>query len=248
VTAAAAGDVVIRMRGVELGYGPRPVLAGVDWNVRVGQLWFLLGPNGAGKTTLLRAILGLLAPRAGSLERDPERAGRERIGFVPQRCELNPALPTTVREFVTLGLVGIPAPRAERAARLDWALAQAGLEGLADASLWSLSGGQRQRALVARALVRRPRFLILDEPTEGLDAPTEEAFLDVVAALHREHGVTVLFVTHRLATAVRHATHVALAEGGTLVVGTRAEVLAHPRAARAFGPALARLAAAGNAA
>jgi ABC-type Mn2+/Zn2+ transport system ATPase subunit len=236
-------DLLLRMRGVELGYGARPVLSDVDWDVSAGEFWFLLGANGSGKTTLLRAILGLLAPRAGTLERDPERASRERIGFVPQRCDINPALPTTVREFVTLGLVGIRVPAAERAERLAWALVQAGLEGLVDASYWALSGGQRQRALVARALVRRPRLLILDEPTEGLDVVSEEAFLEALAALHREHGVTVLFVTHRLATAARHATHVALAGEGALVVGTRARVLAHPAAARTFGRALERLAA-----
>jgi len=233
-----AAPLVLALRGARFGYGGRTVLEGVDWEVRAGETWFLLGPNGAGKTTLLHTVLGLLPLQAGRLERDPARASLARIGFVPQRCEISPALPTTVREFVTLGLVGLPHARGERAERLAEALARAGLAGLEARSYWALSGGQRQRALVARALVRRPALLILDEPTEGLDPPTEEAFLELVAALQREHGVTVLFVTHRLAVAAQRASHVALIDAGTLVAGRRESVLRRPEMARAFGAAL----------
>jgi ABC-type Mn2+/Zn2+ transport system ATPase subunit len=232
---------LLRLHGLALGYGAEPVLAGVDWDGRRRRAWFLLGPNGSGKTTLLRAVLGLLPPQAGTLERDPARASRERIGFVPQRCEMNRALPTTVREFVTLGLVGLRTSRAEREARLVEALALADLDGLAAHSYWSLSGGQRQRALVARALVRRPRLLLLDEPTEGLDVASEDAFLERLAVLHAEHGVTIVFVTHRLGIAARFATHVALAFDGMLTTGPRDVVLASAPAAAAFGAALARV-------
>jgi ABC-type Mn2+/Zn2+ transport system ATPase subunit len=238
----AGEPLVLSLRGARIGYGARTVIDRVDWDVHAGETWFLLGPNGAGKTTLLRTLLGLLPLQAGRLERDPARASLARIGFVPQRCELSPSLPTTVREFVTLGLVGLsPAPR-ERGERLAEALDRAGLSGLEDRSYWALSGGQRQRALVARALVRRPALLILDEPTEGLDPPTEAAFLDLVAALQREQGVTVLFVTHRLAVAARRASHVALVDAGALVVGPRASVLRRPEMQRAFGASLEGLA------
>ena len=236
------GPLVLRLRNASVGYGGEPVLSGMDWDVHAGETWFLLGPNGSGKTTLLRAVLGLLPLASGALERDPARASLGRIGFVPQRCEMNPALPTTVREFVTLGLVGLPVARGERAARVAEALERSGLGGLADRSYWALSGGQRQRALVARALVRRPRLLILDEPTEGLDAPTEAAFLDVVDALHREHAVTVLFVTHRLAVAARRATHLALVWEGGLIAGPRDAILGHRELARGFGASAAELA------
>ncbi len=234
--------LVLRLRGVSVGYGSDPVLRSVDWEIRAGDMWFLLGRNGSGKTTLLRSLLGLLPLSRGAIERDPTHAGRERTGFVPQRCELSPALPTTVREFVLLGLVGLAVPRAERATRLAEALASADLGGFEQRSYWSLSGGQRQRALVARALVRRPALLIFDEPTEGLDAPSETAFLDLVDRLRREQRVTVVFVTHRLATAARRATHLALLADGSLTAGPRDAMLQRPELATAFGAHAAALA------
>lgn len=247
-SARAALDVgsteplVLSLRRATVGYGSEPVLRTVDWEIRAGDMWFLLGRNGSGKTTLLRAVLGLLPLSSGAIERDPTHASRERTGFVPQRCELSPALPTTVREFVLLGLVGLPVPRAERAARLAEALASTELGGLGERSYWSLSGGQRQRALVARALVRRPALLIFDEPTEGLDAPSEAAFLDLVDRLRREHGATVLFVTHRLATAAGRATHLALVADGSLTAGPRDSMLRRPELAETFGRHAAALA------
>lgn len=234
--------LVLRLRRASVGYGSEPILRAVDWEIRAGDVWFLLGRNGSGKTTLLRAVLGLLPLSGGAIERDPTRATRERTGFVPQRCELSPALPMTVREFVLLGLVGLAVPRAQRAGRLAEALAAADLGGLGERSYWSLSGGQRQRALVARALVRRPALLIFDEPTEGLDAPSEAAFLDLVDRLRREQGVTVVFVTHRLATAAGRATHLALLAEGSLVAGPRDTMLRRPELAEAFGPQAAALA------
>lgn len=240
--AGSAKPLVLRLQHASVGYGSEAVLRGVDWEIRAGDTWFLLGRNGSGKTTLLRALLGLLPLSSGILERNARYASREQTGFVPQRCELSPALPTTVREFVCLGLVGLLVPRRERAARLAEALAAADLGGLGTRSYWSLSGGQRQRALVARALVRRPALLIFDEPTEGLDAPSEAAFLDLVDRLRREHGVTVLFVTHRLGMAAGRATHLALVADGSLITGPLDTMLRRPELAEAFGRHAAALA------
>jgi ABC-type Mn2+/Zn2+ transport system ATPase subunit len=234
----AAREIVISGRGLELGYGRQRVLSGVDLEVRAGEAWFLLGTNGSGKTTLVRALLGLLRPRAGTLVRHPVLAAPVRLGFVPQVTSINPSLATTVREFVSLGLAGAGVQRSERAERLDWALARAGLEALAAADFWSLSGGQRRRALVARGLVRRPSWLVLDEPTEGLDVGTEEALLGTLASLHAEEGVTLFFVTHKLAIAARHATHVALFDDGRVATGPRDVVLASETARRIFGAEL----------
>jgi ABC-type Mn2+/Zn2+ transport system ATPase subunit len=228
-------EAVVTAEGLALGYDGRPVLAGVDWTVRTGERWFLLGPNGGGKTTLLRAVLGLLPPRAGRIVLHPELARRERIGFVPQRCEFNHSLPITVREFVLLGTVGLGLRRTDVGAHLAWALAHASLDGLARRSFWALSGGQRQRALVARALVRRPTLLVLDEPTNHLDPAQEDALLRLVAALNAAERVTTLFVTHDVALAARWATHVALVFRGRVVAGTAGEIFGRDDLRDVFG-------------
>jgi ABC-type Mn2+/Zn2+ transport system ATPase subunit len=228
-------DIVLKTTGLVLAYGNRIVLDDVNLEVRSGQFCFFLGPNGSGKTTLLRAILGALWPRAGQLWLHPDHARRERIGFVPQRCDINPTLPTTVREFVLLGLVGIRASRNEESERLDWALDKVGLAGLEHKDYWSLSGGQRQRALVARALVRRPSILILDEPTNGLDLSAEDAFLRSLATLNHEEAVTVLFVTHDIAIAARYATHLVLFHSGSVESGPREKMLNRAALERVYG-------------
>jgi ABC-type Mn2+/Zn2+ transport system ATPase subunit len=231
-------EVIVRTAGLRLGYGRRVVLTHVDFQMRLGEFWFFLGPNGEGKTTLLRAILGILRPQTGQLWVHPELGQRQRIGFVPQRCDINPTLPTTVREFVLLGLVGIDTDRREAAVRLGWALERVGLGGLEGKDYWSLSGGQRQRALVARALVRRPSVLILDEPTNGLDLAAEDAVLRFLAELNHKQRQTLLFVTHNLAIAARYATHIALFHAGEVVSGSRQEVLNRQTLERIYGVAV----------
>ena len=225
-------QAILEAHGLELGYGGQPVLSGVEWTVRAGEAWFLLGSNGSGKTTLVRGVLGLLPPRAGSLRLAGVR--REEIGFVPQRSRAHPNLPTTVGEFVGLGAVGLAA-NARRPSDLAEALERSGLRGLDGRDLRALSGGQRQRALVARALVRRPRLLIVDEPTEGLDVVSEEDFLQTLEGLRRDSGLTLLFVTHSLHIAARCASHVALFAAGRVQTGPRDELLAPGPLEEAFG-------------
>lgn len=225
-------DSIITARGLALGYGRAPVLRDIEWTVAPGENWFLLGPNGRGKSTLLKAVLGQLPALSGRLE---VSCGRAAIGFVPQRCDLNPSLPTTVREFVGLGLVNLDVSRAEAGERLREALAQVKLGERADVNYWSLSGGQRQRALLARALIRRPDLLILDEPTNGLDLPSEEALLACLHDLRQSRTVTTLFVTHDLSLATRHATHVALFTGGTMRCGSRTAMMAPESLEETFG-------------
>ena len=218
-------DVIYRASDVALGYGSDVILRGVNLEVRSGQFWSFLGPNGSGKTTLLRGFLGELKARTGTLEVPPSVDGVAPIGFVPQRCEINPTLPITLGEFVGLGLVGTRLGKAAQREHLAWVLEALWLPNLARQSYWTLSGGQRQRALIARALVRRPRVLVMDEPTNNLDLIAENVVLKALTDFRTRHNAACLFVTHDLVLAERYATHVGLVAQGRVLAGARAEVL-----------------------
>ena len=228
-------ESVLLTHNLSLSYGQKTILQDVNLTVRAGEFWCFLGQNGVGKTTLLRALLGLLQPQAGQLQFHPELGRRECMGFVPQRCDLNPTLSITVREFALLGLVGIRVQRAQQHERLAWALEKMNLSGMADKDYWALSGGQRQRILVARALVRRPTILILDEPTNNLDLSMEDTFLQTLSALHAEEHTTILFVTHNVNIAAHYATHIGLVSAGTLVSGPREQVLTNHNLEQVYG-------------
>jgi ABC-type Mn2+/Zn2+ transport system ATPase subunit len=213
-------DALLMAESLALGYGRHTILHQVNLEIRRGEFWFCLGPNGEGKSTLMRAILGSLQPQSGTLWLHDALVSRSRVGFVPQRCDLNPALPTTVREFVRLGAVGAELPRRERHLHMTWALEKVGLQYLASQSYWALSGGQRQRALVARALVRRPQLLLLDEPTNGLDLPALEALMQCLDDLYRHDRISLMLITHDVAMAARYGTHAILLQGGKAVAGS----------------------------
>ena len=223
--------IVLQTTNLSVGYGNFVVLGRINLTIRAGELWFVLGRNGAGKTTLLQTLLGLLKPQTGRLYRHIPNG----VGFVPQRCDINPTLPITVREFVGLGLVGTGLNRATRREYLDRALSMLDLDQLVQKNYWTLSGGQRQRALVARALVRRPALLILDEPTNNLDLTAENDFLQTLTDIHRQENNTCLFVTHNLGIAERYATHIGLVAQGTLIAGPKAEVLNESNLDRVYG-------------
>lgn len=228
-------DLVLKMNGVSIAYGKRTVLKNINLQVRAGEFWFFLGPNGVGKTTLLRTMLGMLEPLEGEIFLHPEFGEGDLIGFVPQRCDLNPTLPTTVSEFVLLGLAGIRVNQGERCKRIGWALAKMNLEEMKDRNYWSLSGGQRQRALVARALIRKPKFLIVDEPTKDLDLPSANALMESLTDLNRDENLTVLFVTHDLTLAAHYATHIALFLEGSVQAGPSRAILNREGLERAYG-------------
>lgn len=141
----------------------------------------------------------------------------------------------TVDEFVHLGLVRTGVRGRAAADRVGWALERVGLLDLRWRDYWSLSGGQRQRALIARGLVRKPRLLILDEPTNGLDITAEESLTRLVRELHADLHISVIFVTHVIALAFKNATHAALFGGGRVLAGRSTEVLEPKNLERAYG-------------
>jgi len=226
---------ILKMDGLSIAYGKRIILKDINFEVRTGEFWFFLGPNGVGKTTLLKVLLGMLEPHEGKVFLHPEFAQGNFVGFVPQRCDLNPTLPTTVSEFVLLGLAGIRTNKKQRFERLGSALEKMKLEKMMDKNYWSLSGGQRQRALVARALIRQPKFLIVDEPTKDLDLTSANALMESLTDLNRKENLTVLFVTHDLTLAAHYATHIALFLDGSVQGGPCHTILSQENLEKAYG-------------
>jgi zinc transport system ATP-binding protein len=196
---------VVRVRGAYAAYPERPVLCGVDLDVRSSEVVALLGANGSGKSTLVRAVVGLGSLTAGTIDLFgtplPRFRDWSRIGYVPQRLAVTSGVPATVREVVTSGRLtrgGLfrRTQRSDREAVLR-ALETVGLADRAGDSLSELSGGQQRRALIARALAGEPDILILDEPTAGVDLPSQQAFADALRLLV-ERGTTILLVAHEL--------------------------------------------------
>lgn len=210
---------VIQSESVVLGYGRHVVLNEADLQIHQGEFWCFLGSNGQGKTTYIKALLGAIRPLQGKIFFRKDFARRTRIGFVPQECELNTAAPITVREFILTGLVGLAVDTKNRNKRLRRLLDLLDLQKHHNKNVWELSGGQRQRAMVARALVRDPLVLIVDEPTAGLDLSAAQSVLNTMTNLSKEHGITIVFVTHDLEIAAQRASHVALFRNGAVTGG-----------------------------
>jgi ABC-type Mn2+/Zn2+ transport system ATPase subunit len=219
-------DKLIAFNDVDLGYGRRTVLKGIDFDVQRGDFLGIVGPNGAGKTTLLKAILGLLKPMSGMIALTAEGL---RIGYVPQRETVDTLFPLTVMDIVLmgryarLGAVGRPG-RLDREAAFA-AMEHVGITDLANRSYPNLSGGQKQRALIARALVGDPNLLILDEPTNGMDLVSETAIMELVRRLHDVDRITVLMVSHLLNTVSNYARRIAIVGDGSLREGTVEEMV-----------------------
>lgn len=234
-TESADAMPLLDVQKATLAYGRTVILSDVELQIRPGEFWCFLGPNGEGKTTLIKALLGAMKPRFGAIVPREDVFKRQRVSYVPQRLELNQALPTTVSEFVLSGLVGVPSNAETRAKRLARVLELVGLGRLKQRSFWAMSGGQQQRAMLARALIRDPGLLVVDEPTAGLDLNAARAVLDVLSDLHTRYQITIVFVTHDLQIAADRGTHAALFRDGKVTGGSMAEVLTGPALSETFG-------------
>ena len=235
--------VAVSVRSLEVTLGGTQVLRGVDLAASKGEWVNIIGPNGAGKTTLLRALLGLVS-FDGEIDIDglsdqSRRAARARmLAYVPQTPVIPPGM--LVADYVMLGRTphrGVFAAEtatdrrvaAEVLDRLD-------LGGFGDRSVQSLSGGERQRAVMARALAQQADVLLLDEPTTALDLGHQQDVLDLVDALRRERGLTVIATLHDLTLAARYGDRIAiLARGRVAETGPPAEVLTVQNIAAYFG-------------
>jgi zinc transport system ATP-binding protein len=220
--------LAIELEDVSFAYrAGQPVLTDVSLGVEEGEFVAIAGPNGGGKTTLIRLALGLARPNSGAVRLFGEAAHRfsrrATLGYVAQRAQIGGHGPVTVREVVGAGRLaqgGLLGPlRARDRAIVDAAIEDVGLAGHAQAPLAELSGGQQQRAFIAKAFAGEPSLLVLDEPTAGVDAESQEALARLLDRLHRDRRVTTLYVSHEFGAVEGIVERLVLVRGGIVFDG-----------------------------
>ncbi len=224
-----AESALVSARGLWLTRSGRTILEGIDLDIGKGEIVTLIGPNGAGKTTLVRVLLGLTPPDRGEIQRSPDLT----IGYVPQRFDIDRAIPITVARFLALGGSGRP----ERARAV---LAEVGASRVLEQQIASLSGGELQRVLLARALLRDPNLLVLDEPVRGVDYAGEAELYTLIGRLRTARGLSVLLVSHDLHIVMAQSDRVVCINRHVCCSGVPETVAKDPSYARLFGAHAAR--------
>ena len=224
-----AGDLLLSLEGVGVrADSGRWILRDVSLRLHRGEIVTIIGPNGGGKTTLVRTALGIVAPTTGRVWRRPGL----RVAYTPQKVAPDSILPITVERFLRLGLR--PAPTRKE---LHAALTRTGAVALAEQQLAALSSGELQRVLMARAILRRPELLVLDEPVQGVDFAGEAALYDLIRALRDETGCGVLMVSHDLHFVMAGTDRVVCVNGHICCAGTPQAVSQSAAYAALFGQA-----------
>jgi zinc transport system ATP-binding protein len=221
----SADDILLELSAIDLIRGRRHLLQQIDLRVRRGEIVTLIGPNGAGKTTLLRVALGLMPPTSGRVRRHPGIT----IGYMPQRLHIDPTLPLTVKRF--LAMAG--KDRADRAQPL---LAEVGAGHVFNSPMQNLSGGELQRVLLARALIREPDLLVLDEPVQGVDVHGQVELYQLITRIRNEYGCTVLMVSHDLHLVMAATDRVLCLNRHICCSGAPETVTSDPAFLELFGP------------
>ena len=224
---------LIRLRDVSCRYGTETVLSQVSLAVEPGQFTGVVGPSGSGKTTLLRAVTGTVRPVHGTVE----RASDLRVAYVPQVETVNWSFPVTVFECVLMArTTGRTLPWASAAEKAEVAavLHRLGIGDLASRHIRALSGGQQQRVFIARALLRRPQLLLMDEPTSGVDVGTRHEVLHLLDDLNAE-GLAILLTTHDLNGIAAHLPHLVCLNKTVIGQGSPRDVMTPHILERTYG-------------
>jgi zinc/manganese transport system ATP-binding protein len=240
---------VIELRGAATAVGRRTLWSGVDLAVGAGEFVAVLGPNGIGKSTLIKVLLGMTPTVGGSvsvLGRPPGAAG-DRIGYLPQRRSFDASLRIRGIDIVRLGLDGdrwgVPLPalgprnaaRRRAEARVREVIDLIGAEHYARRPIGECSGGEQQRLLVAQALVRRPRLLLLDEPLDSLDLPNQASVAALIHRISRREGVAVVMVAHDVNPILPYLDRVVYIAAGGAAAGTPDQVITTETLTRLYG-------------
>jgi len=228
-------DPAVHLADATVRLGGRDIWAHVDLDIAPGTFVAILGPNGAGKSTLVKAVLGVVPLAGGRLEvfgRPPGEGGGD-IGYLPQRRSFDPGMRVRGVDVVRMGADGdrwgLPLPwgagRRNRDARVDDVIDLVGATAYARRPIGEMSGGEQQRLLIAQALVRNPRLLLLDEPLDSLDLPNQAAVASLIADISRAAGITVLIVAHDVNPIASALDGVVYVARGHAVSGTPDEVI-----------------------
>ena len=226
-------EPLIVIKNLVIGYDNNPVLSDINLTIERGSFTGLLGSNGTGKSTLIKTILGILPPLSGEAAWHSIDGKPPVFGYVPQREALDPVFLLSSFEVALMGACGRVKPgcfmgKTER----DWAhhcLESTGMADLSRKRFSQLSGGQKQRVLIARALATKPDFLLLDEPTAGIDAAASQAIMELICQLHTKQHLTILMVNHDLLTVRRTAQNIIWLHHGKVLHGPAAELLSREK-------------------
>lgn len=193
-------DIIISLRDINKRWEKKTVLENINFDVRRGDFIAITGPNGGGKTTMLRILLRLLKPTSGTVTYLDGGIPVKNlpIGYLPQKNMIDSRFPISVKEVIASGLLGNKIPAEEKASRVSKVTELMGLTAHSDNSIGNLSGGQLQRALLGRAIISRPKVLVLDEPLSYVDKKFEHYIYDLVAELSK--STTLLLVSHEMST------------------------------------------------
>ncbi|MHA1597688.1 MAG: zinc ABC transporter ATP-binding protein ZnuC [Alphaproteobacteria bacterium] len=222
-----SGDFLIEAAAVDVSIGGRQILRHADARVESAEIVTVIGPNGAGKTTLIRVMLGLMQPDGGTVRR---RDGLS-IGYMPQRLVVDPALPLTVSGFLGLGVGHGDRGQGRRHAVLD----EVGAANVADSPIQDISGGEMQRVLLARALLREPDLLVLDEPVQGVDVGGQADLYALIRHIREDRGCGVLMVSHDLHVVMAATDRVICLNQHVCCAGHPETVSRHPEFVSLFG-------------
>ena len=220
----SGGRILVEAHGLGVRRNGRWLVRGIDLTLRAGEIVSLIGPNGSGKSTTVKAVLGILDADEGRVERTPDI----RVGYVPQQLAFGKTLPMTVRRLMSL-----TGPTDDE--DIDTALAEVGIAHLAEAQAQGLSGGEFQRALLARAILRRPNLLVLDEPVQGVDFAGEIALYELIDQLRHRLGCGILLISHDLHIVMGRTDTVICLNGHVCCSGPPQSVAESPEYLALFG-------------
>ena len=221
----STAETLLELKNIDLLKGQRQLLEQVSLQLKRGEILTIIGPNGAGKTTLVRVALGLMAPTAGQVLRQPGI----NIGYMPQKLHIDPTFPLTVKRF--LALTGKYAPGKALAL-----LEEVGAGAVLDSPLRNLSGGEMQRVLLARALMRDPDLLLLDEPVQGVDVHGQMELYQLIATIRDRHNCAIMMVSHDLHLVMAATDQVLCLNRHICCRGTPEVVTNDPAYLELFGP------------